>query len=66
VAAPQNLLGLTDQLDGPAFSTSVGLLHWARRESLSPIRARKKKAGTKPPINVDLNRGLDFLKRLLP
>ena len=66
VAAPQNLIGLTDRLDGPAFSTSVGLLHWARRESLSPLRAKKKKSGAKPPINVDLNRGLDFLKRLLP
>jgi cell division protein FtsA len=65
VAAPQNLVGLTDRLNGPAFSTSVGLLHWARHESLSPMRARKKKAGSKP-INVDLNRGLDLLKRLLP
>ena len=66
VAAPQNLIGLIDKLDGPAFSTSVGLLHWARRESMSPMRARKKKTGAKPPMNVDLNRGLDFLKRLLP
>lgn len=66
VAAPRDLIGLTDKLDGPAFSTSVGLLHWARRESLSPMRARKKKTGAKPPMNVDLNRGLDFLKRLLP
>ena len=65
VAAPQNLLGLTDKLEGPAFSTSVGLLHWAKRESLSPMRAKKKKSGGKP-INMDLNRGLDFLKRLLP
>jgi cell division protein FtsA len=65
VAAPQNLIGLTDKLGGPAFSTSVGLLHWAKRESLSPMRAKKKKTGVKP-MNVDLNRGLDFLKRLLP
>ncbi len=65
VAGPQNLVGLTDKLDGPAFSTSVGLLHWARRESLSPMRAKKKKAGAKT-MNVDVGRGLDFLKRLLP
>jgi len=65
VAAPQNLVGLTDRLNGPAFSTSVGLLHWAQHESTSPMHARKKKAGAKP-INVDLNRGLDLLKRLLP
>lgn len=29
VAKPQNLVGLTDQLDSPAYSTSVGLLEWA-------------------------------------
>ncbi|MEA3326225.1 MAG: cell division protein FtsA [Chloroflexota bacterium] len=29
IAKPQNLVGLTDQLDSPAFSTSVGLLEWA-------------------------------------
>ena len=29
IAKPQNLVGLTDQLDSPAFSTSVGLLQWA-------------------------------------
>ncbi len=28
-AKPQNLIGLTDQLDSPAYSTSVGLLEWA-------------------------------------
>ena len=29
VAKPDNLVGLTDKLDSPAYSTSVGLLHWA-------------------------------------
>ncbi len=29
VARPENLIGLTDKLDSAAFSTSVGLLHWA-------------------------------------
>ncbi len=29
IAKPQNLVGLTDQLSSPAFSTSVGLLQWA-------------------------------------
>jgi len=29
VAKPENLLGMADQLDSPAFSTSVGLLKWA-------------------------------------
>lgn len=29
VASPKNLVGLVDALQGPAFATSVGLLHWA-------------------------------------
>ncbi len=29
IAKPQNLIGLADQLDSPAYSTSVGLLEWA-------------------------------------
>jgi cell division protein FtsA len=28
-ARPENLIGLVDRLDSPAFSTSVGLLRWA-------------------------------------
>jgi cell division protein FtsA len=29
VAKPENLVGLVDQLNSPAYSTSVGLLYWA-------------------------------------
>ena len=29
IAQPQNLVGLVDQINSPAFSTSVGLLEWA-------------------------------------
>jgi len=29
IAQPENLIGMTDRLHGPAYSTSVGLLHWA-------------------------------------
>lgn len=62
VAAPQNLHGLVDKLTGPAFSTSVGLLHWAQRESFAPpARKSKKKSRT-----LDLGRGMEFFKRLLP
>ena len=68
VAAPQNLQGLVDKLVGPAYSTSVGLLHWAQRESLAtagPRSGKKKKSGSRI-ISMDLNKGLDILKRLLP
>jgi cell division protein FtsA len=62
VAAPQNLHGLVDKLTGPAYSTSVGLLHWAQRESYAPPTRKKKKSAR----TIDLNKGLDFFKRLLP
>ena len=65
VAAPQNLLGLVDKLAGPAYSTSVGLLHWAQRESLLAPRSKKRKPGSRV-LTMDLNRGIDLLKRLLP
>jgi cell division protein FtsA len=29
IAKPENLVGMVDKLDSPAFSTSVGLLRWA-------------------------------------
>ena len=69
VAAPSNLLGLTDSLQGPAYSTAVGLLHWAQRESVAaqahPKKKGKAKAGGRPLV-VDLGKGLDILKLLLP
>lgn len=65
VAKPENLLGLTDQLNSPAYSTSVGLLHWAlllsEAEPLHPRRSFLPKG-----INLDGDRIKNFLKRLLP
>ena len=29
IAQPENIYGLADQLHSPAYSSSVGLLHWA-------------------------------------
>ena len=64
VAAPQGLQGLVDKLSGPAYSTSVGLLHWANRESqvASRTTGNKKKRGR----TINIEKGLDFFKRLLP
>jgi cell division protein FtsA len=44
IAKPENLVGLTDQLDSPAFSTSVGLLYWAvmMSETMAPSPERKR------------------------
>jgi cell division protein FtsA len=63
VAQPENLYGLVDQLYSPAYSTSVGLLHWAllMEEAVEP---RPSKA---PPLPNDLwEKFRDFAKRLLP
>lgn len=66
VARPENLVGLTDQLNSPAFSTSVGLLYWALLMSETiPVhhsRGSRKGGGS----SVDLEKLKEFLKRLLP
>lgn len=65
IAKPENLLGLTDQLFAPAYSTSVGLLYWALMMSESNYAPQKR--------NTPHHQGLvnwdglkDFMKRLLP
>ncbi len=63
IAQPENLVGLVDQLYSPAYSTSVGLLHWAllMDDSLTP------KVVKTPPLPTDLwDKIKDFAKRLLP
>jgi len=71
VAQPDNLRGLVDALDGPAYSTAVGLLQWGARDALEDARQPASKKSKKSyqqgqPIEVGMNRGLDWLKRLLP
>ena len=63
IAQPENLYGLVDQLFSPAYSTSVGLLHWAllMEEAIEP------KSSKAPPLPNDLwEKFRDFAKRLLP
>lgn len=63
VAQPENLLGLVDQLYSPAYSTSVGLLHWAllMDDSLTPRVVKT------PPVPNDWwDKVKDFANRLLP
>lgn len=63
IAKPQNLVGLTDQLDSPAYSTSVGLLEWAllMSESGQYIERHRPKQANDWPDKLK-----DLLKRLLP
>jgi cell division protein FtsA len=63
IGQPQNLVGLTDQLHSPAFSTSVGLLEWALLISeTSQFTDRRR---SKQPQNWTLQLK-DLLRRLLP
>ena len=64
VAQPENLTGLVDQLYSPAYSTSVGLLHWAllMDDAIQPRTSKK----TPPPPAEFWEKIKDFAKRLLP
>ena len=67
-AQPENLVGLVDQLKSPAYSTGIGLLHWAAAmtdNDLTPARGPKHPGGiTSKPLNLGSVK--DFFKRLLP
>lgn len=60
ISQPENLIGMTDRLHGPAFSTSVGLLHWA---------VLMTEIGTRVDQHIIQSRGggwdLEYIKSLL-
>lgn len=67
VAQPQNLVGMIDQIQSPAFSTSVGLINWAimMSEVGHPGTSRRTdRAGYKR--GVDFSAVLNWLRRLIP
>jgi cell division protein FtsA len=70
IAKPENLLGLVDQLQSPAFSTSVGLLKWAElvnATSGTTSKSRNPFPGVHSPKWNDVKAFLkDFGKRMLP
>lgn len=62
LAQPEDLRGLVDQLYDPAYSASVGLLHWARMQDEQVMLDQR---GFVLP-RFDIARAADFLRRLLP
>ena len=66
VARPENLTGLIDQLNSPAYSTSVGLLYWAMMMSETTPVARGGRKPGKGGLVIDWETIKNFLKRLLP
>ncbi len=67
-AQPENLVGLVDRLNSPAYATSVGLLQWAltmHEHQLNFGKSRRARRG-KGDRNVNVDNVKDFLRRLLP
>jgi len=67
-AQPENLIGLTDRLNSPAYSTSVGLLHWALSMQEQDIISRhgQKRRRHQGDNHMNLDTIKTWLKRLLP
>jgi cell division protein FtsA len=64
IARPENMVGLTDQLHSPAYSTSVGLLYWAlMMNEAAPSTSR---GGPRRKGGMNIDGILRWLKRLLP
>jgi len=68
IAGPENLIGMTDRLDSPAFSTSVGLLRWATlmNEVAPETTGIRRSRGRSEHGAINWERVLGLLKRLLP
>ena len=68
-AQPENLTGLIDKLDSPAYSTSVGLLRWAatmRDQDVVLSSGYNKNRRSKGEKNMDFEAIKNWMKRLLP
>jgi cell division protein FtsA len=67
-AQPENLVGLVDRLDSPAYATSVGLLQWALTMHDQPLAGgnsrRARRARGEASVNLEGVKNL--IKRLLP
>jgi cell division protein FtsA len=68
IAGPENLIGMSDKLESPAYSTSIGLLRWALLMSdlfIEPDRRQhRQRRSTTGGINWDALK--EFFGRLLP
>ena len=69
LAEPEDLVGMVDKIEGPAYSTSVGLLKWALLMSeIVPQSGRRQRAAVNAPQGSQTNwdQLKSFLRRLLP
>ncbi len=66
IAQPRDLSGMVDQLQSPAFSTSVGLLKWASMMSEFAQETTSRRPSPKSLQDMDLDGIKNWLRRLLP
>ena len=68
IAGPENLIGMSDKLESPAFSTSVGLLRWALLMSdlFIEIGPRSRRSARSSSGGIKWDPIKEFLKKLLP
>ena len=68
VAGPENLIGMSDKLESPAFSTSVGMLRWALLMSdlFIEIGPRSRRPSHSSSGGIKWDPIKEFLKKLLP
>jgi cell division protein FtsA len=66
LARPENLVGLVDQLNSPAYSTSVGLLYFALAMNESNMPARGGRFVSKGGGSDLLSKVMEFLKKISP
>lgn len=65
IAQPQNMVGMTDKLHSPAFSTGVGLIHWAVLMTELGTIAVPKRSNSQNG-SLDWENIKSWLRRLLP
>jgi len=68
IAGPENLIGMSDKLESPAYSTGVGLVRWALLMSdlfIEP-EPRSRRSQRTAPSGVKWDPIKEFLKKLLP
>lgn len=64
-AGPEGLRGLVDQLHSPSYSTSLGLLHWAKMQEEQTLLEGRGLRGFRFP-KLTLGQAAEMLRRLLP
>jgi cell division protein FtsA len=67
LSKPEKLLGMTDQLLSPAYSTSVGLLHWETlMRDVTPTKRTSRVQNVPHISSINWDHIINWMRRLLP